>query len=67
VSESGEVRLAAAEIAARALPPHFRALVEWSVATAGYGLVGLLIGMALIPVSEYILLPAWQGLHRLRE
>jgi uncharacterized protein len=42
-------------------------LVEWSVATAGYGLVGLLIGMALIPVSEYIVLPAWQGLHRLRE
>ena len=67
VRSAGRVIHDGAEIAARALPPHFGALVEWSVATAGYGFVGLLIGMALIPVSEYILLPAWQGLHRLRE
>ena len=33
---------------------------------AGSGLVGLVVGAALIPLTSFILAPAWRGLARLR-
>jgi predicted DNA repair protein MutK len=53
----------AAEAAAHALPPVAGA-VEWAVGAAGAGLVGLLIGGALIPVMEFAVAPAWKVLKR---
>jgi predicted DNA repair protein MutK len=52
---------AAAEAAARALSP-VAAVVEWVVGAAGAGIVGLLIGGALIPVTEFAVAPAWKVL-----
>jgi predicted DNA repair protein MutK len=40
--------------------------VEWLVTAAGSGLVGLVVGAALIPVTSFVLAPAWNGLARLR-
>jgi uncharacterized protein len=40
--------------------------VEWLVTAAGSGLVGLAVGAALIPVTSYILAPAWKGVANLR-
>jgi predicted DNA repair protein MutK len=40
--------------------------VEWLVTAAGSGLVGLLVGAALIPVTSFILAPAWNSVARLR-
>jgi predicted DNA repair protein MutK len=40
--------------------------VEWLVTAAGSGLVGLVIGAALIPVTSFVLAPAWNSLARLR-
>jgi predicted DNA repair protein MutK len=34
--------------------------VEWLVTAAGSGIVGLLIGAALIPTTQYALAPAWR-------
>jgi uncharacterized protein len=55
---------AAAEAAAHAFPPVAGA-VEWIVTAAGSGIVGLLIGAALIPVIEFVFAPAWRFLKRL--
>ncbi len=52
---------ATAEAAAHALPPVAGA-IEWIVAAAGAGIVGLLIGGALIPVTEFAFAPAWKAL-----
>jgi hypothetical protein len=48
---------AAAEGAAHALAP-VAGLVEWLVTAAGSGLVGLLVGAALIPFVQYVAAPA---------
>jgi predicted DNA repair protein MutK len=52
---------AAAEAAAHALSP-VAAAAEWIVGAAGAGIVGLLIGGALIPVAEFAVAPAWKVL-----
>jgi predicted DNA repair protein MutK len=52
---------AAAEAAARALAPVGGA-AEWIVTAAGSGLVGILIGGALIPIVGFVLAPAWKAL-----
>jgi predicted DNA repair protein MutK len=51
----------AAEVAAHALPP-LSGAVAWIVTAAGSGLVGLLIGAALIPITGFVLAPAWKAL-----
>jgi predicted DNA repair protein MutK len=50
---------AAAEAAAHALPPVAGA-AEWIVTAAGSGVVGSLIGAALIPVVGFAFAPAWK-------
>jgi predicted DNA repair protein MutK len=40
--------------------------VEWLVTAAGSGLVGLAVGAVLIPVTSFVLAPAWNSLARLR-
>ena len=54
----------ASGIAGHALP--LTGLVEWVVTAAGSGAVGLLVGAALIPVTEFVLAPAWKALLALR-
>ena len=49
----------AADIAANALPA-IGGLAGWIVSAAGAGIVGLAIGAVLIPVTEYIVAPAWR-------
>ncbi|KQP80360.1 MULTISPECIES: DUF808 domain-containing protein [unclassified Methylobacterium] len=41
-------------------------IVEWLVTAAGSGLVGLAVGAALIPITSFVLAPAWNSLARLR-
>ena len=53
-----------ADSGSRALPAVGSA-INWLLFAAGSGLVGLLIGFALIPVSERLLSPAWRGLKSL--
>jgi uncharacterized protein len=53
-----------AEIAAHRLP--LAGLSEWIVTAAGSGVVGLLVGSALIPVTGLLLAPAWKALSGLR-
>ncbi|RYX92233.1 MAG: DUF808 domain-containing protein [Bradyrhizobiaceae bacterium] len=55
----------AATAAAQALPP-LAGAVEWIVTAAGSGVVGLLLGAALIPVATYLVAPLWSRLRRLR-
>jgi len=50
---------AAGEAAGRALPI-LPGAAEWVVAAAGAGLVGLLIGAALIPATQFVFAPAWK-------
>ncbi|MDP9139153.1 MAG: DUF808 domain-containing protein [Pseudomonadota bacterium] len=52
---------AAAEAAAHALPA-VAAAVEWTATATGFGVVGLLIGAAAIPVIGFVFAPAWNGL-----
>ena len=56
---------AAAEAAAHALPA-VSGTVEWIVSATGAGLIGLVIGAALIPVVGSVLAPAWTQLMALR-
>ena len=56
---------AAAEAASHALPA-IAGVVEWIVSAAGSGLVGLIIGGALIPVVGSVLAPAWMQVMALR-
>jgi hypothetical protein len=60
---AGHVLHAAAETAARALAPVAGA-VEWIVTAAGSGVVGLVVGAALIPIVGYVLAPAWKAVRR---
>lgn len=55
----------AAEIAAHAVPP-IGSAVEWIVTAAGAGIVGLVVGAALIPIASTVLAPAWKWLAGLR-
>ena len=52
----------------RRLPPPTRCrccgAVEWIVTAAGAGIVGLVIGAALIPLIGFVLAPAWKALKR---
>lgn len=52
---------AAAENAGRALPP-VAGLAGWVVTAAASGLVGLGLGLLLIPVVSYLVAPAWARL-----
>ncbi|KQP40963.1 ABC transporter [Methylobacterium sp. Leaf104] len=56
---------AAAAGAASAAGP-LAGTVEWLVTAAGSGLVGLVVGAALIPVTSFVLAPAWNRVARLR-
>jgi predicted DNA repair protein MutK len=48
-----------AEIAAHAIPP-LGSVIQWLITAAGAGLVGLLVGAALIPITEYVFAPVWK-------
>lgn len=56
----------AAEVASHAVP-RIAGVAEWMVTATGSGIVGLLVGAALIPVTGFILAPAWKSLTGLRE
>jgi predicted DNA repair protein MutK len=55
----------AAVAASRALP-FAAAAVEWIVSAAGAGVVGLVLGGALIPLVGYVLAPAWKAVKAVR-
>ena len=55
----------AAARAAKALPLA-GGFIEWLVTAAASGVVGLVVGALLIPVTSYLLAPLWRGLARLR-
>ena len=57
------VILDAAAAASRAVP--FAAgAVEWIVSATGAGVIGLVLGGALIPLVGYVLAPAWKAVKR---
>ena len=43
--------------------PSISGVIEWTVQAAGSGMVGLTIGLALIPVVEFAIAPAWKRLN----
>lgn len=53
-----------AETGAHALMP-VAGMVEWIITAAGYGIVGLLVGAALIPLVGFIVAPSWKLLKGL--
>ncbi|MEF2550532.1 DUF808 domain-containing protein [Aurantimonas sp. A2-1-M11] len=53
-----------AEVAAHAMPA-LPGTVHWIVSATGAGIVGLVIGAALIPVIGYIVAPAWKRITAL--
>lgn len=55
---------AVAVAAARAVPVAASA-VEWIVSAAGAGVVGLVLGGALIPLVGFVLAPAWKAVKRM--
>jgi predicted DNA repair protein MutK len=55
----------AAAASAKLVPP-IGAIVEWIVTAIGSGLVGLVVGGALIPITAYLIAPLWSGLSGLR-
>ncbi len=54
----------AAETVAHAVP-FAQAAIEWIVSAAGAGIVGLVMGAVLIPVSGYVIAPAWTAVKGL--
>jgi uncharacterized protein len=56
----GETVHHAAEITAHAVPAAAGA-VTWLVEAAGAGIVGLVVGAALIPIAQFLLAPAWKA------
>ncbi|MBY0260498.1 DUF808 domain-containing protein [Methylobacterium sp.] len=56
----------AAAVGAAGVAGPLAGTVEWVVTAAGSGLVGLVVGAALIPVTSFILAPAWNSVARLR-
>ncbi len=57
----GRIIHSAAESAAHSIP-WAAGMVEWTVAAAGSGLFGLLLGAAAIPVIGSCFAPAWKRL-----
>jgi predicted DNA repair protein MutK len=55
----------AAVASARAVP-FAAAAVEWIVSATGAGMIGLVLGGALIPLVGYVLAPAWKAVKALR-
>ena len=53
---------AAAALAAKAVPA-VAAAITWIVTAAGAGVVGLVLGAALMPVATYVIAPAWSRLR----
>ena len=51
----------AAEVVSHALPAAAGA-IEWLVTATGSGIVGLLVGAVLIPVTGFVLAPLWKSL-----
>jgi predicted DNA repair protein MutK len=49
----------AAEVASHALPS-LRGIIEWAVGAAGSGIIGLVVGGALIPLTSFVLAPVWR-------
>ncbi|AWN36210.1 DUF808 domain-containing protein [Methylobacterium radiodurans] len=49
-----------------ALLPAAQGLVGWLVTATASGLVGLVVGGILIPLTSHVLAPAWQSLSQLR-
>ena len=47
--------------------PAVSGLIEWLVTAAGAGLVGLVVGGLLIPITSHVIAPMWNGVVRLRE
>ncbi|CAA9343466.1 MAG: putative membrane protein [uncultured Microvirga sp.] len=58
----GEAIHHAAEAAGHALPS-VAGIVGWVVTAIGSGIVGLVIGAALIPITGYVLAPAWEAVR----
>ena len=56
---------AAAASAAQAVPA-VAGLIAWVVTAAGAGVLGLLLGAALIPVAHYVVTPLWSRLRAAR-
>ena len=56
----------AAAVAAHAVLSPLAGAVEWAVGAAGAGVVGLVVGAALIPFVEHAAAPLWQRLRRAR-
>jgi predicted DNA repair protein MutK len=52
-----------AELAAHALP-QAAGLVTWGVKAALDGIVGLILGLLLIPLAQYLIVPLWQMVRR---
>jgi predicted DNA repair protein MutK len=61
--EPEEIIHSAAVAAGHALPP-IAGLAEWLVTAVGSGIVGLLIGAALIPIIGSVVAPVWTKLRR---
>jgi predicted DNA repair protein MutK len=51
-----------AELAAHAVP-QMTGVVTWVVKAVLDGIIGLMLGLALIPLSHHVLVPLWQGLR----
>ncbi len=54
----------AASLAGRV--PAVAGVVEWFVTAAASGLIGLVVGGLVIPLTHFVIAPAWKGLARLR-
>ncbi len=46
--------------------PALGGILGWLVSAAGAGIVGLMVGALLIPVTEHLLAPLWAGIKGLR-
>jgi uncharacterized protein len=55
-----------ADIAGNAFPA-LSGAAEWIITAIGSGIVGLLVGAVLIPLTEHVLAPAWKAMTRSRD
>jgi uncharacterized protein len=49
-----------AEMAGHAVPAA-AGVAEWLISAIGFGIVGLIVGGALIPLTEHVIAPAWKA------
>ncbi|MDP4024670.1 DUF808 domain-containing protein [Methylobacterium sp. NEAU 140] len=56
-----------AAVAAASYVPFAKGLVEWLVTATASGVIGLVVGGLLIPLTQFILTPAWRSLTGLRQ